>query len=245
MKLIASDFDGTITRNGGILNDDIEAIKRWRKAGNLFGLVSGRVLFGIEYEAERHGIPCDFIVGASGGQAEDINKKMLFSYTCGHNNIEKMAYFILKYNGSSCGIGYDRTHTDLFINSNDIKTIDVEKMQSIPYTYQMNTSFKTDEEAMRFAQKVNEEFAGIFTAHQNGCCVDIPPYGVSKATGISQIAKIYGIDHKDVITVGDNYNDIPMLTSFNGVAVSTAKDKVKQTAQYIAEDFSQIVEQFM
>ena len=41
MKIIASDYDGTLN-HGGI--DDIKrnAISEWRKAGNLFGLVSGR-----------------------------------------------------------------------------------------------------------------------------------------------------------------------------------------------------------
>ncbi len=48
MKLIASDFDGTITRYGKVWEEDLAAIQKWRAEGNLFGIVSGRDLFGIE-----------------------------------------------------------------------------------------------------------------------------------------------------------------------------------------------------
>ncbi len=41
MKILGSDFDGTLTV-GGIDAAKCEAIRAWRRVGNLFGLVSGR-----------------------------------------------------------------------------------------------------------------------------------------------------------------------------------------------------------
>ena len=245
MKLIASDFDGTLTRNGRIWEDDLEAISRWRKAGNLFGVVSGRVLFGIECEVERHNIEYDYLVGASGGQAEDSEKKELFAYKCSHKHILDMAQFILDNGGRNCGVGYERTHVTLFDKGRNICEIDRELLKTISYTYQMNTYFATDEEAMMFTEKVNEKFKGIFTAHQNGVCVDIPPYGVTKATGIAKVAEIFGVDKKDIITVGDNCNDLTMLKAFNGVAVSNARAEVKEAVGFIADNFTEIVDRFI
>jgi Cof subfamily protein (haloacid dehalogenase superfamily) len=245
MKLIASDFDGTITRNGRVWEDDIIAIERWRKAGNLFGVISGRVLFGIEYEVKRHNIGYDYLVGASGGQAEDAQKKELFAYKCDKEHIIEMARFILENGGLSCGVGYERTHVNLFDIPRNNNRIDEKLLSQIPYTNQMNTYFHTDEEAKEFTLKVNTVFHGIFTAHQNGGCVDIPPFGVTKATGIAKVAKIYGVDEKDIITVGDNYNDITMLEAFNGVAVSTAKKEVKEIAKFTAENFTEIVDKYL
>ena len=245
MKLIASDFDGTLTRNGRIWEEDLEAIVKWRKAGNLFGVISGRVLFGIEYEVERHNIEYDYLVGASGGQAEDSKKKELFGYKCSHEHILDMAQFILENGGQNCGVGYERTHVTLFDRGRKINEIDMNLLESIPYTYQMNTYFKTDEEAMIFTEKVNEKFKGVFTAHQNGVCVDIPPYGVTKATGIAKVAEIYGVDKKDIITVGDNCNDITMLKAFNGVAVANARTEVKNVVNFIANNFTEIVDKYL
>jgi Cof subfamily protein (haloacid dehalogenase superfamily) len=245
MKLIASDFDGTITRYGKVWEEDLAAIQKWRAEGNLFGIVSGRVLFGIEYEVERHNIEYDYLIGASGGQAEDNKKNELFAYKCGREHILKMAQYIHKNGGLTCGVGYENTHVTLFNVRENSPEIDMELLKNIPYTYQMNTVFSTDEKAMAFTENLNRDFKGIFTAHQNGVCVDIPPYGITKATGIAKVAEIYGIDKNDIITVGDNCNDITMLKAFHGVAVSNARNEVKEIAEYIAENFTQIVEKYL
>ncbi|MBR7101750.1 MAG: HAD hydrolase family protein, partial [Clostridia bacterium] len=42
MKIIATDFDGTLSYNGKISEEDKAAIKRFRDAGNKFGVVTGR-----------------------------------------------------------------------------------------------------------------------------------------------------------------------------------------------------------
>ena len=41
MKIIASDYDGTLN-HGGFDDAKLNAIDRWRKAGNIFALISGR-----------------------------------------------------------------------------------------------------------------------------------------------------------------------------------------------------------
>ena len=40
--LIATDFDGTLNRDGGIDGVTRKAIDDWRAAGRLFGVVTGR-----------------------------------------------------------------------------------------------------------------------------------------------------------------------------------------------------------
>ena len=48
--------------------------------------------------------------------------------------------------------------------------------------------------------------------------------------------KRLGIDIKDTIAVGDNYNDIPMLkTAGLSVAVSNAVDDAKKAARYVTK----------
>ena len=42
MKVIASDFDGTFVRSETVNPVDVEAVKRWQAAGNLFGIATGR-----------------------------------------------------------------------------------------------------------------------------------------------------------------------------------------------------------
>ena len=42
MKILASDFDGTFNTGGDSVCRNIEAVLRWQKAGNQFGIVTGR-----------------------------------------------------------------------------------------------------------------------------------------------------------------------------------------------------------
>ena len=41
MYILATDYDGTLSR-GGVSQRNKDAIERFRKAGNLFGVVTGR-----------------------------------------------------------------------------------------------------------------------------------------------------------------------------------------------------------
>ncbi len=51
--------------------------------------------------------------------------------------------------------------------------------------------------------------------------VDILPAGCSKASAIARIAEQHGIEPADILAVGDNWNDLPML-EFSGQAVVMA-----------------------
>ena len=53
LRIIASDFDGTLMREASVTYADSESIKIWQKKGNLFGLVTGRDLYAAKKAAER------------------------------------------------------------------------------------------------------------------------------------------------------------------------------------------------
>ena len=64
--------------------------------------------------------------------------------------------------------------------------------------------------------------------------MEINAKGVNKAKAIEKLCNYYKIDKSEVMTIGDNYNDIEML-AFAGksVAVQNAHLQVKETADYI------------
>jgi len=66
--------------------------------------------------------------------------------------------------------------------------------------------------------------------------IDILNGGVSKAKGIIELAEKLGISCDEIITVGDNYNDLEMIKLAGlGVAMGNAPEQVKSKADYVTD----------
>ncbi|MGI6486063.1 MAG: HAD family phosphatase [Thermoanaerobacterales bacterium] len=72
----------------------------------------------------------------------------------------------------------------------------------------------------------------ITTAIKN--CVDILDGSVSKAKGLRVLAERYGFKRDEIIAIGDNINDLPMLEYAGlGVAMGNAPKPVKERADVV------------
>ena len=70
--------------------------------------------------------------------------------------------------------------------------------------------------------------------------LDIAPEGINKASGLAQVCRHLGINRRDVLAIGDGFNDIEMLEwAGRGVAVGDAADGVKQYADHVTDTFAE------
>ena len=53
---------------------------------------------------------------------------------------------------------------------------------------------------------------------------------------------MFGIDKKDIYTVGDFFNDLPMLKAFDGYVVSTCHPEMKKLIPNVCEDIAHLIE---
>jgi hypothetical protein len=96
MKIIASDYDGTLNE-GGVDEIKRQAIKKWQAEGNLFGIVSGRGISNIRALAEEDGLECDFLVGDNGAAVAKGNGDIISEVLCeGEVAREIIKYFFTK-----------------------------------------------------------------------------------------------------------------------------------------------------
>ncbi|UXA17870.1 HAD family hydrolase [Mycobacterium sp. SMC-4] len=92
--------------------------------------------------------------------------------------------------------------------------------------------------------------AGDITYSTNNGLIEIVPLGISKATGIAEVATPLGITAADVITFGDMPNDVPMLSWAGvGVAMGNAHPEAVAAADEVtvtnAEDgVAQVLERY-
>ena len=99
----------------------------------------------------------------------------------------------------------------------------------------------TVEKACELVNKFKKKYAQWLNPLQNGTCVDIVPIGVNKAQGLHCVMQHYNCAKKDVITVGDNINDIDMIREFYSYAMENGVDEVKKHADGIVGDVVDVI----
>ena len=67
MKVAASDYDGTLFRQGKIDEETLQGVRKWRAAGNKFGVISGRDYGMLVPQLIAYGVEFDYTVCNNGG----------------------------------------------------------------------------------------------------------------------------------------------------------------------------------
>jgi hypothetical protein len=75
---------------------------------------------------------------------------------------------------------------------------------------------------------------GDITYSTNNGLVEVVPRGISKASGVDEVARPLGIAAEDVVAFGDMPNDLPMLRwAGHGVAMGNAHPDVLAAANEV------------
>lgn len=91
------------------------------------------------------------------------------------------------------------------------------------------------ETAGRIWESVRREISGVETVLSGATNFEVLPAGVSKATGLRQVAEWLGFGMESVLAVGDHMNDLEMLrTAGLGAAVANATPDLQRAARYVA-----------
>ena len=241
MIIIASDYDGTLNHHG-ISEADKNAIKKFREAGNKFGIVTGRDLeqaLWVVYDLKRAELELDFVIGCTGGVILTSNGEIVSAKK------QKTGEYIndmLSY-ARTLNLGTFRVSNELTVCFADARNNIKQDFSAIKELTQANAWFGSEEDAEKFLQYVKKNHADDISIFRNGGSIDMPPKGVSKVTGIYDYAKNY--EGAKIYAVGDNVNDIPMLSEFDGYAVSNARDEVKGIAKHQCDRIADMIEEIM
>ena len=246
IKLIASDYDGTLNRHG-ISERVRNAIEAWRAAGNLFGIVSGRGIYNIAAVLANDGLDCDFLIGNNGAVVGNGKGEVLLYTTEKAPLGREIAAFVMARGGRQASVNYFGGEYLVVDGARKARHADDERYKTLDHYEerdftQISTYCDSIVEATLLCDLINETFGERVTALLNGVCIDIVPKGIDKAEGIRRLCGLWEISENAVCTVGDNYNDVAMLKAFRSYAVSNAVDYVKQIASAVVEDIAELCE---
>lgn len=241
MKIIATDYDGTLNHNG-IDDKKRSAIKEWRRAGNLFGVVSGRGIKSLLEVIEDKDFEYDFLIANNGAIMFDRELNVLaetrcdgayavplitdlFNWGCTFANIDKEVAIPIQSDEAACEKGECL----------------LENLPPITYFNQISTWLNTVDEAAIVVNKINDKYKDVLNPLQNGTCIDIVPASVNKAQGIYALLGVVGGKYEDVIAVGDNINDTHMIAEFRSYAMANGVESIKELADEITKSITELI----
>ena len=251
MKLLASDYDGTLFRNSRIDKEDITAICKFKEKGNLFGIVTGRSFGFIERELNKNNIPYDFIICINGGYIEDRDKNVIYEKQI-PLEIANQIVEQVKNEKIQLGIICDGILSEVFVfRMKIIKTI-AHFFHHRLYQYQLkprnrkivrNISIHAKEEKYtnEIIEKLQTQFNDYIECNRNGeTIIDVSGKGTAKENAVQRVADYFGVS--DIYVIGDSYNDIEMIRAFDGFAISNANEEVLSIAKKEFSNFKAVVE---
>lgn len=243
MKILGSDFDGTLNY-GGIDQNKCDTIDLWRRAGNLFGLVSGRGPGFLQNLRNQYPLlHMDFLVAYNGAFIVDAEGVTLDTTVC-----DGVSALELTANLLAWGCPF------VFVNGADSYTVrkDGEPLgegecslsdfpQNFPWFYQVSVQLETYAEAEVMTRKLKETYNHRLTPLQNGICIDIVAPAVNKAEGLRRVAALFRGDEADIIAVGDNINDLDMIRAFPSYAMENGVEEVRCAAGQTVASVTELI----
>ena len=245
----ASDFDGTLCQSNWETGEEyfdprvLEAIERYRAAGGLFGLCTGRPMHPMA-ERVRDVVELDFYIVTTGAQVYDHNHDLLFERVIAPDVAEEL---YARYASDDVG----------FLAITDVNFFSVgreysPRMKTIGSLAEaegklvgVSLECHGDERAARDARDdINRRYAGIIEGFQNLGSVDVVASGCSKGTGVEVVRNAFGA--RCVAGAGDSYNDLPLLLAADvSYTFYSSPQQVRDAATHVVSDLAEALNHFM
>ncbi len=252
-QILASDYDGTLRINGEVDPHDLESIAKFRQAGHLFGIVTGRSYNMIFNELNYYGISVDFLICNNGSVIYDASGNSLYHVTIDTQLAMDLIAWLEKEEAAMFGVTGDKSYyrqlNPGFITQSNVNGIiqsmvstkeEVLKAKKITafFTRKNNLELTVD-----LGQRIEKTFGPRFGLHQNRGTIDIGPLGISKSTAISALQEIYPQAHISVI--GDDLNDVEMVRDFDGYGIIGGHEELLKVAKHLVHGISECIENLM
>lgn len=262
-KIAFFDVDGTLcTSNGEVLDSTVESIRRFRQAGNLAYICTGRSK--PEIIDSILAIGFDGIIGAGGGYVS-VNDKVVMHKTMPEERVLDIVAFFEKND-----VGYYLESNDgLFGSENCVRKIQEEikastdqtgddfestnakvnwfyelihKFDEIPIDYGNVNKISFVNNTLPFSL-IAERYGTDFYMYHSTVPLfgpesgEIAVKGVDKQKAVEFVLDFLTIKKSDAIAFGDGDNDLPMFEAVGyKVAMANGTDKLKASADEVTAD---------
>lgn len=264
--LLGSDYDGTFRRSGDSpSHEDVEAVRRFKAAEGVFGIVTGRVPAHITDIFDKLDGICDFLLCSNGGICFMPDKSIAFSNEIPADDLHELYRICCE-----CDPWYAQADimslTDEYSTTEELSRafsanedeqriylngyigsvphcffVKPEALKNIRSFTQFSSYFRTVEDTYRAMEMIEKAFPGKYECYCQGKCFDTTPAGVSKSSGLARVAEYFGVECENIYTAGDGWNDVDMLKAYNGIAMSGIEREIMDSAKWVFDSVGEAI----
>lgn len=230
--IVGSDLDGTLSFTNEV--NDADAIAEFRRAGHIFGCITGRPLCNTLPTFSAHNAEYDFIAPMDGAAAITSDGKIIFDERIDGKILVPLLRFLQSVGAYECSVDIDLfTRRCMAINHErngapKYFTTKIDELTDVKCFSHIAFRFDTPDITEEISKVINERFGEYLDAQYHEHNVNCPKRGLDKGVALARVAEFYSIDADRIYAVGNDMNDLAMLTRHNGYTVSGAYHKVKE-----------------
>ncbi len=250
-KLIVSDFDGTLLTSTHEVPLQVRAaISEYVDCGGIFAVCTGRMLCSILPRVRELGLK-GIVVAHQGTVIAEIESGKILKYggfdsaaaaeIC--QSIERFGYCINVYSGDD--IYTDLSKSNKYLNQYErIIGVEAHSVTDIPlskyvlknnlFCQKIASLVPPGERDALYKNLIKDLGAKFDVTCSASVLVEVSPLSDNKGEALKFIANYFGIDISSTVAIGDNLNDLSMITAAGaGVAVGNATQALKDAADFV------------
>ena len=222
MKLLVSDYDGTVNFHGEVHKEDVEALSSFKKEGNIISIASSRPFKSLHAEVLENNIPFDLLVCNNGNTIFE-GTRLIYQ---NHLNLKELKALreLLKNLPRGEQLSCDAWGRNSF---NPIY-YQITLFNNYPFEY-LEELFSKNGFATDYYLNSGIIFSKTFQKN------DATRYMLSQ----------YGIDDTMAYTIGDGDNDYEMLRDFNGYTFPWCSQMVRKLNLPTVNSVSEVVQRII
>ena len=263
VRLIATDIDGTLLNERGELTERTRrAIRRAREKGIVVAIATGRFPENAYLLLEDYGLRLP-IIGINGARIVDENLNLLSERVMAPESARRVLdaltaigsdFFIFADHAISAGTKEGVHHSELS-QGDRVRALGFRYYHGKEEAYSVLERdvykfFVRDNQPLDRVREALGGIPGIALTQSYYNNIEVMPDGIDKGKGVAELARLLGITMDQVMTLGDESNDIPMLRAAGyGVAMGNGSEEAKRAARFVTDTnandgFAKAIEQY-
>ncbi len=227
-KILASDYDHTFYVNDEDIELNKKAVKRFRDAGNLFIIATGRSYMDLQKKVNAYNLVYDYAIIDHGAGIIDNEGNGIDSIFI-ENTIIPSIKKDLRLEDSISNFCCSMFESRVDFEHKNLTKIDVK--------------YKTKEEAWQVNEIINKKYGDyVISYFLTSNAIEIISNKTNKSHAIEVLAELLEIDKRNIYTIGDGYSDMEMIRDFNGYRMENSVEGLKKMTDKSVKNVAELVE---